>query len=701
MILSTIKKCCSRIQIRRNFHSSRRSNQTAKWEEMYTAHPIDKSEPTFGKILIANRGEIACRVIRTAKKMGIKTVAVYSEADARSLFVKMADEAILIGPPAASESYLVMEKILNAVKQTGAEAVHPGYGFLSENTKFVAELEREKVSFIGPNSVAIQGMGDKLESKRLATKAEVNGIPGFDGVVENADHCIELAKEIGYPVMVKASAGGGGKGMRVAYNEAEAREAFQLCSEEGASSFGDDRMLIEKFVNKPRHVEIQVLGDKHGNVVYLNERECSIQRRNQKVIEEAPSPFLDPETRRAMGEQAVALSKAMGYDSAGTVEFLMDDQKNFYFLEMNTRLQVEHPITECITGVDLVHQMIRSSYGHPLLLKQEDIGINGWAIENRIYAENPYKNFGMPSIGRLHCYKEPSDIEGVRCDSGIEEGSEISMYYDAMICKLTTYGKDRNDAIEKSIDALDNYAIRGVTHNIPLLRDILTEPTFLSGTFTTNYLPEVYPEGFQGHQLTKADSENLISMAAAFHAMEQSRLASNESSTLDLTAMLLDKQVPLTISKNESGFKIQFEDKEMNLKGGFSQWDKVCKIETDHGTETVQLINKTFDDIFRIRYKGTAFDVALVPQHVVKFKKFMKEKPKLDIDKVIIAPMPGTVKSVSVEVGQTIGEGMECCVLEAMKMQNSLKIGATGTIKTVHVKPGDTVQADQVLVELE
>ena len=380
-------------------HSSSRSNAalSAKWDEIYKAHPIDASEPTFGKILIANRGEIACRVIRTAKKMGIKTVAVYSEADARSLFVKMADEAVLIGPPPARESYLVMEKILDAVKQTGAEAVHPGYGFLSENTTFVAELEREKVTFIGPNSAAIRDMGDKLASKRLATNAKVNGIPGFDGVVEDVDHCVKLANEIGYPVMIKASAGGGGKGMRVANNDDEAKEAFLLCSEEGAASFGDDRMLIEKFVNKPRHVEIQILGDKHGNCVYLNERECSIQRRNQKVIEEAPSPFLDPKTRQAMGEQAVALSQAIGYDSAGTVEFLMDDQKNFYFLEMNTRLQVEHPITECITGVDLVHQMIRSAYGHPLTLKQDDIGINGWAIgkEKFVKSQLLFDNFDL------------------------------------------------------------------------------------------------------------------------------------------------------------------------------------------------------------------------------------------------------------------------------------------------------------------
>ena len=395
--------------------------------------------------------------------------------------------------------------------------IFQGYGFLSENTTFVSELEKENVTFIGPNSIAIRDMGDKLASKRLATQAEVNGIPGFDGVVENVDHCVTLANEIGYPVMIKASAGGGGKGMRVANTDDEAREAFLLCSEEGASSFGDDRMLIEKFVNKPRHVEIQVLGDKHGNVIYLNERECSIQRRNQKVIEEAPSPFLDPDTRRAMGEQAVSLSKAIGYDSAGTVEFLMDDQKNFYFLEMNTRLQVEHPITECITGVDLVHQMIRSAYGHSLKLKQEDIGINGWAIESRIYAEDPFKNFGMPSIGRLYGYQEPSGMNGVRCDSGIEEGSEISMYYDPMICKLTAYGEDRDAAIKTSIEALDSYVIRGVTHNIPLLRDILDEPTFLSGTFTTNYLPEVYPDGFKGANINEKELNHLLSTAAAYY----------------------------------------------------------------------------------------------------------------------------------------------------------------------------------------
>merc|ERR1719334_1672816 len=499
------------------------SHKPEPWEEIYTQAPIDFSEPTFGKILIANRGEIACRIIRTARKMGIKTVAVHSVADANSLFVKMADEKVNIGPPAARESYLVVDKILKAVQDTGAEAVHPGYGFLSENTGFVAELEKAGVTFIGPNSTAIREMGDKIASKKLANDAKVNCIPGFDGVVEDAEHCVTLANEIGYPVMIKASAGGGGKGMRVANSDTEVREAFHLCSEEGAASFGDDRMLVEKFVDSPRHIEIQVLGDKHGNVIHLNERECSIQRRNQKVIEEAPSPFLDPKTRAAMGEQAVQLSKAIGYDSAGTVEFLCDSQKNFFFLEMNTRLQVEHPITECITGVDLVHQMIRSAYGHPLQLQQQDIGIRGWAFESRVYAEDPFKNFGMPSIGRLNKYEEPKGIDGVRCDSGIEEGSEISMFYDPMICKLTCYGANREEAIATSVNALDHYVIRGVTHNIPLLRDVLTESRFESGSFTTNYLPETYPQGFQGIQLAGHEKLELASMAAVFHVKESLR----------------------------------------------------------------------------------------------------------------------------------------------------------------------------------
>jgi len=684
--------------------------QRDNWEEIYTAHEIDPSEPTFGKVLIANRGEIACRVIRTCRKMGIKTVAVHSVADAGGLFVKMADEAINIGPAPARESYLVMEKILKAVEETGAEAVHPGYGFLSENTVFVAELEKAGVKFIGPHSKAISEMGDKLASKRLATDAKVNGIPGYDGVIENVDHCVQLSKEIGYPVMVKASAGGGGKGMRIAWNDDEAALAFRLCSEEAASSFGDDRMLVEKFVDCPRHIEIQIVGDKHGNVIHLNERECSIQRRNQKVIEEAPSPFLDPATRAAMGEQAVQLSKAIGYDSAGTVEFLCDSQKNFFFLEMNTRLQVEHPITECITGVDLVHQMIRSSYGHPLKLTQEDIGIRGWAFENRVYAEDPTKNFGMPSIGRLHRYQEPIG-QGVRCDSGIEEGSEISMFYDPMICKLTCYGDSRDQAISTSIDALDHYVIRGVTHNIPLLRDVLTEDVFKSGVFTTNYLPETYPDGFQGLQLNSGDVAELASIAAVVHCKEQERArvrlnekkvkAVRPAKPIDLVVGVKEESVALQVTKGVGSYTVSGPHGSVEVLDNFTLADTVMEAVVGDKTVVTQLIARDASGGLRIRYKGTALNVSVLPAAAAALKPIMPVKVPIDTSRTILSPMPGVVKSVTVAVGDQVGDGQECAVVEAMKMQNSLSSGVTGVVKAVHVKEGDTVDEDQILVEIE
>jgi len=684
--------------------------QRDSWEEIYTAHEIDPSEPTFGKVLIANRGEIACRVIRTCRKMGIKTVAVHSVADAGGLFVKMADEAINIGPAPARESYLVMEKILKAVEETGAEAVHPGYGFLSENTVFVAELEKAGVKFIGPHSKAISEMGDKLASKRLATNAKVNGIPGYDGVIENVDHCVQLSREIGYPVMVKASAGGGGKGMRIAWNDEEAALAFRLCSEEAASSFGDDRMLVEKFVDCPRHIEIQIVGDKHGNVIHLNERECSIQRRNQKVIEEAPSPFLDPATRAAMGEQAVQLSKAIGYDSAGTVEFLCDSKKNFYFLEMNTRLQVEHPITECITGVDLVHQMIRSAYGHPLKLTQQDIGIRGWAFENRVYAEDPTKNFGMPSIGRLHKYEEPVG-QGVRCDSGIEEGSEISMFYDPMICKLTCYGDSREQAINTSIDALDHYVIRGVTHNIPLLRDVLTEDVFKSGVFTTNYLPETYPDGFQGLKLTSSDVSELASIAAVVHCKEQerARVRLNEKKVkavrppkpVDLVISVKGESVAVQVTKGVGSYTVSGPHGSVNVLDNFTLADTVMEAVVGDSTVVTQLIARDASGGLRIRYKGTALNVSVLPASAAALQPIMPVKVPIDTSRIILSPMPGVVKSVTVAVGDQVGDGQECAVVEAMKMQNSLSSGVTGVVKAVHVKEGDTVDEDQILVEIE
>ncbi|KAG5872425.1 hypothetical protein JTB14_008891 [Gonioctena quinquepunctata] len=571
-----LERCLSLNKCNIKYLPSISRNGFIQRRSMYTLDPIDLTEPTFSKILIANRGEIACRIINTAKRMGIKTVAVYSVADSQSMHLKMADEGVFIGESPASESYLDKGKIMEAIKLTKSEAVHPGYGFLSENADFVGMLEQEGVTFIGPSARAITGMGDKLESKRLAMAAGVNTIPGFDGIVENADHCVEIAKNIGYPVMIKASAGGGGKGMRIARNDEDAREGFKLSTQEAQSSFGDSRMLVEKFIDKPRHIEIQVLGDKHGNVIYLNERECSIQRRNQKVIEEAPSMFLTKETRKAMGEQAVSLCKKLGYSSAGTVEFLVDQYQNFYFLEMNTRLQVEHPITECITGVDLVQQMIRVAKGHELKIRQEDIGINGWAIESRVYAEDPYKHFGLPSIGRLYKYIEPTHIEGVRCDSGIEEGSEISVYYDPMICKLVCHGKDRKEAIERSIKALDSYVIRGVTHNIPLLRDILTEKRFNEGDISTNYLPEVYPEGFKGIQLKVHEKHKLLSIASALFASNRLRSRNFVNSakhkiygktlgSWDLYIEILDEKYKLKVLQSDRHFIVKISGEEFRI----------------------------------------------------------------------------------------------------------------------------------------
>ncbi|XP_049557134.1 propionyl-CoA carboxylase alpha chain, mitochondrial isoform X6 [Orcinus orca] len=483
----------------------------------------DSNEKTFDKILVANRGEIACRVIKTCKKMGIKTVAIHSDVDASSVHVKMADEAVCVGPAPTSKSYLNMDAIMEAIKKTGAQAVHPGYGFLSENKEFAKCLAAEDVVFIGPDTHAIQAMGDKIESKLLAKNAKVNTIPGFDGVVKDADEAVRIAREIGYPVMIKASAGGGGKGMRIAWDDEETRDGFRFSSQEAASSFGDDRLLIEKFIDNPRHIEVQVLGDKHGNALWLNERECSIQRRNQKVVEEAPSLFLDSETRRAMGEQAVALAKAVNYSSAGTVEFLVDSKKNFYFLEMNTRLQVEHPVTECITGLDLVQEMIRVAKGYPLRHKQADIPINGWAVECRVYAEDPYKSFGLPSIGRLSQYQEPLHLPGVRVDSGIQPGSDISIYYDPMISKLITYGSDRREALKRMEDALDNYVIRGVTHNIALLREVIINSRFVKGDINTKFLSDVYPDGFKGHQLTENERNQLLAIASSLFVASQLR----------------------------------------------------------------------------------------------------------------------------------------------------------------------------------
>ncbi|XP_064465638.1 propionyl-CoA carboxylase alpha chain, mitochondrial-like [Ornithodoros turicata] len=675
---------------------------------IYTTDPYDPNEPMFKKVLIANRGEIACRVIRTCKYMGIKTVAVHSDVDSRSVHVLEADEAYCIGPAPSSQSYLCIDAILDVVKRTGADAVHPGYGFLSENMDFAAKLTEAGVVFVGPNSKAIHAMGDKIESKKLANAAKVNCIPGFDGVVKTPDDCVKIAREIGYPVMIKASAGGGGKGMRIAWNDQEAVEGFRISTEEARSSFGDDRLLVEKFIAKPRHIEMQVVCDKHGNGIYLNERECSIQRRNQKVIEEAPSTFMDPDTRRAMGEQAVALAKAVGYDSAGTVEFLVDEHKKFYFLEMNTRLQVEHPITECITGIDLVHQMLRVAKGHQLRMTQADVPLRGWSFEARVYAEDPYKHFGLPSIGRLHRYIEPSRIPKVRCDSGVTEGSEISIYYDPMICKLVTYGESRDEARHTMLEALDAYVIRGVTHNIPLLRTIMTEDHFVSGDIHTGYLPQVFPQGFSGIPLTCTQTRHLVVLAAAIYVQDQLNackfLDSGETlhSSWKVQVATKDQKVPVILESLDGGkycAEVDGHALQVTLPADLSS--PLLGVSVEGSKYTVQLPQRDFAGTMKLLFQGTLMDVTVLTQEAAEFLARMPEKPEADLSKVVGAPMPGLVKSVAVRVGDMVAENQEVCVVEAMKMQNSLVSMAMGKVKGVFVKPGQTVDEGQVLVELE
>nr|KAF6369983.1 propionyl-CoA carboxylase subunit alpha [Myotis myotis] len=627
----------------------------------------DSNEKTFDKILVANRGEIACRVIKTCKKMGIKTVAIHSDVDTSSVHVKMADEAVCVGPAPTSKSYLNMEAILEAIRKTKAQAVHPGYGFLSENKEFAKCLAAENVIFIGPDTHAIQAMGDKIESKLLAKKAKVNTIPGFDGVVKDADEAVRIAREIGYPVMIKASAGGGGKGMRIAWDDEETRDGFRFSSQEAASSFGDDRLLIEKFIDNPRHIEIQVLGDKHGNALWLNERECSIQRRNQKVVEEAPSIFLDSETRRAMGEQAVALAKAVKYSSAGTVEFLVDSKKNFYFLEMNTRLQVEHPVTECITGLDLVQEMIRVAKGYPLRHKQADIPINGWAVECRVYAEDPYKSFGLPSIGRLSQYQEPIHLPGVRVDSGIQPGSDISIYYDPMISKLITYGSDRTEALKRMEDALDNYVIRGVIHNIALLREVIINSRFIKGDINTKFLSDVYPDGFKGHKLTESERNQLLAIASSlfvasqlraqhFQEPENSRvpIVKPQVANWELSIKLNDEVHTAVASNNGKTFSVEVDGSKLNVTSTWNLASPLLSVNVDGTQRTIQCLSREAGGNMSIQFLGTV-----------------------------------------------VSEGQEICVIEAMKMQNSMTAGKTGKVKSVHCKAGDTVGEGDLLVELQ
>ena len=664
----------------------------------------------FKKILIANRGEIACRVIKTAKKMGIQTVAIYSDADRNALHVKMADEAVHIGPAPANQSYIVIDKVMDAIKQTGAEAVHPGYGFLSENSKFAEALEAEGVAFIGPPKGAIEAMGDKITSKKLAQEANVSTVPGYMGLIDDADHAVKIANDVGYPVMIKASAGGGGKGMRIAWNDEEAREGFQSSKNEAANSFGDDRIFIEKFVTQPRHIEIQVLCDKHGNGVYLHERECSIQRRNQKVIEEAPSPFLDEATRAAMGKQSVALAQAVNYSSAGTVEFIVDGDRNFYFLEMNTRLQVEHPVTELITGVDLVEQMIRVAYGETLPMQQEDLQINGWAMESRLYAEDPYRGF-LPSIGRLTRYRPPAEevtpTRAVRNDTGVFEGGEISMYYDPMIAKLCTWAPNRADAIEEMRLALDAFEVEGIGHNLPFLAAVYDHPKFTSGNMTTAFIEEEYPEGFDGVSLPNEDIIRIAAAAAAMHRVAEIR-RSRISGRMDnherkvgseWVVRLQDQSIETSIAADKDGATIGIGDDVFRVESDWTPGQPLAKLMVD-GTPLVLKISK-LPGGFRVRYRGADMPVHVYTPRQAELAALMPEKVAADTSKLLLCPMPGLIVTVNVEVGDEVQEGQALCTVEAMKMENILRAEKKCVVSKINAAAGDNLAVDDVIMEFE
>jgi len=655
----------------------------------------------FKKILIANRGEIACRVIRTAQKMGIKTVAVYSDADARSPHVKMADEAVHIGPSPAGESYLIADKIIAACKETGAEAVHPGYGFLSERTSFAQQLDDNDIAFIGPPINAIAAMGDKIESKKLAEKAGVSVVPGHIGEIDDTEHAVKISGEIGYPVMMKASAGGGGKGMRLAWNEKDVREGFEATKREGLASFGDDRVFIEKFIEQPRHIEIQVLGDKHGNVIYLGERECSIQRRHQKVVEEAPSPFVDPEMRKKMGEQAVALSQAVGYYSAGTVELIVGADKSFYFLEMNTRLQVEHPVTEYITGLDLVEQMIRVAYGEKLPLTQDEVKLTGWAVENRVYAEDPYRGF-LPSTGRLVKYRPPAAEEGIRVDDGVQEGGEVSIFYDPMIAKLITYGETRIEAIDRQIDALNRFELVGPGHNIDFLSALMQHERFREGNITTNFIAEEYPDGFQGAPASDELLANLAAIgafAATAHADRARRVDSQLGKRLDPPSewqvKIGDKIMEVSISEEE----ISVDGTPVDLSMEYTPGDSLILAEIDGKPLSVK-IAKTASG-FALNSHGATHKARILPAYVAQHAVHMIEKIPPDLSKFLLCPMPGLLVALHVEVGEAVVEGQPLAVVEAMKMENILRAEKNGVVKSVEAAQGDSLAVDAVILELE
>ena len=664
----------------------------------------------FKKILIANRGEIACRVIKTARKMGIKTVAIYSDADRNALHVKMADEAVHIGPSPANQSYIVIDKVMDAIKQTGAEAVHPGYGFLSENPKFADALDAAGVAFIGPPKGAIEKMGDKITSKKIAQDADVSTVPGYMGLIEDAEDAVKISNQVGYPVMIKASAGGGGKGMRIAWNDDEAREGFQSSKNEAANSFGDDRIFIEKFVTQPRHIEIQVLCDSHGNAVYLHERECSIQRRNQKVIEEAPSPFLDEATRKAMGEQSVALAQAVGYTSAGTVEFIVDGDRNFYFLEMNTRLQVEHPVTELITGIDLVEQMIRVAAGEKLPFQQSDLKINGWAMESRLYAEDPYRGF-LPSIGRLTRYRPPVEeatpTRAVRNDTGVYEGGEISMYYDPMIAKLCTWAPDRATAIEEMRLALDGFELEGIGHNLPFLAAVYDHPKFTSGNMTTAFIEEEYPDGFEGVTLDDDACERIAAAAAAMHRVAEirrtrisGRMDNHERHVgEDWIVKLQGHAHEVTINADKSGADVVIGDRTLRVESDWTPGVPLARLSVD-GAPLVLKIGKISGG-FRVRYRGADVKVHVRTPRQAELANLMPEKLPPDTSKYLLCPMPGLIVKIDVAEGDEVQEGQALCTIEAMKMENILRAEKKGVVKAIKAGAGDSLAVDEVIMEFE
>ena len=648
----------------------------------------------FDKILIANRGEIACRVMRTARRLGIKTVAVYSDADADALHVREADEAVHIGAAASAESYLVADKIVAACKSTGAQAVHPGYGFLSENAAFAERLAAEGIVFVGPPTGAITAMGDKIASKLLAAEAGVNTIPGYNDVVRDGAHAVEIAEGIGYPVMLKASAGGGGKGMRVAYDNDQCREGFERATSEARSSFGDDRVFIEKFVEDPRHIEIQVLADQHGNVVYLGERECSIQRRHQKVIEEAPSPFLDEDTRRAMGEQAVALSKAVDYCSAGTVEFIVDKDKNFYFLEMNTRLQVEHPVTEIVTGIDLVEQMLNIADGARLPFAQADVALNGWAIEARIYAEDPLRNF-LPSVGRVSTYIEPVAGDGVRIDAGVYEGGEVSMFYDPMIAKLIGYGDNRAEATEKLAQALDSYVIRGPVDNSAFLSALLAHPRFVDGRLTTAFIDEEYPDGFGHEHVSHADPALLLAVAA-----ELEQRTNPASFTADgETAIVSMGEARTTHAATLSAQRVMIDGVSYEIEVDWTPASPLARVQCGGQQHAVQVMRDGVD--WRLRQRGFEVHVRVVLPRVAELFALMPVKAPPDMSKFLLSPMPGLLVTLMVEEGQQVEPGQDLAIVEAMKMENVLRAERGAQVAKVLAAQGDSLSVDQPILEFE